>query len=530
MSSFSPRPGRMLGNVELLENMFGVHDSIFSFVCPSPICLPITRSMLANSNSVAMLDPEKPHIVSSDDEDLPISVSSNDEPQAADKDIVSPDDEDLPIFGPGFPAESPADTIPGFPAESADPSVKSIDRTGSDTDDEFDSCVDHSMFRWQHFACSDSWTSKVYDSLSTLQIANLIQRGTIEYGDDCSGARAPLEALCQFMTKLAKEDIILHIKDKFASECPGPDGDGPRKFIAVQCPPEIMFNTVHRGTAACGMDVYTGKRVLIPTQITVYSTGWVCRDTSTINCHPRPLLPPGHPEVVAGTAGASSQTLASSLKYVEIFRPEIALLENLVNKKNILIATNALKATGGYSTCVLLCDSRSFSVPMSRRRLYILAVQTHLLTAHLGELVSQLRDIIKKIPPVSNTSLPKLLDAADGPSRAAGPSRPDGPSRPRWPLMTRRRLKTKQWVRHHNYIKKNGTLKARQRSSGRSYRDLLWLHRCLLAARSSSVFIGRLQCKVALIPVSTTLCGTSPTPPTSAAPRIHFCQVWLHVP
>ena len=472
--------------------MLGVHDSIFSFVCPSPICLPITRSamfqfvsfgcmiqsfhlFLANSNSVAMLDPEKPHIVSSDDEDLPISVSSNDEPQAADKDIVAPDDEDLPIFGPGFPAESPADTIPGFPAESADslstlqianligpgfpaesadPSVKSIDRTGSDTDGEFDSCVDHSMFRWQHFACSDSWTSKVYDSLSTLQIANLIQRGTIEYGDDCSGARAPLEALCQFMTKLAKEDIILHIKDKFASESPGPDGDGPRKFIAVQCPPEIMFNTVHRGTAACGMDVYTGKRVLIPTQITVYSTGWVCRDTSTINCHPRPLLPPGHPEVVAGTAGASSQTLASSLKYVEIFRPEIALLENLVNKKNILIATNALKAMGGYSTCVLLCDSRSFSVPMSRRRLYILAVQTHLLTAHLGELVSQLRDIIKKIPPVSNTSLPKLLDEADGASRAAGPSRPDGPSRPRWPLMTRRRLKTKQWVRHHNYIRK----------------------------------------------------------------------------
>ena len=64
---------------------------------------------------------------------------------------------------------------------------------------------------------------------------------------------------------------------------------------------------------------------------------------------------------------------------------------------------------GGYSTCVILADSRSFSVPMSRRRLYLLAVQTHRLLAPLGELVSQLIGIAAKIPPVS---LPMLLDAA----------------------------------------------------------------------------------------------------------------------
>ena len=105
----------------------------------------------------------------------------------------------------------------------------------------------------------------------------------------------------------------------------------------------------------------------------------------------------------AGKAGASSQTLDSS-QYIKSHRPDLALLENLVNKRKILIAIRALKAMGGYSTCVLLIDSRTFAVPMSRRRMYLLAVRTHLLTAPLGELVSQLKEIAKKIPNISATS------------------------------------------------------------------------------------------------------------------------------
>ena len=137
-----------------------------------------------------------------------------------------------------------------------------------------------------------------------------------------------------------------------------------------------------------------------------------------MNRHRKRLLPGNHPDVRAGKAGASSQTLHNSLMYIKIHRPDIAILENIVNKKNIVIAIQALKKMGGYSTCVLLIDSRTFAVPMSRRRMYILAVRTHLLTVHLANLVSQLKDIAKMFPPFSSTSLPKLLDPQSPSSNA----------------------------------------------------------------------------------------------------------------
>ena len=408
-----------------------------------------------------MLDPAQPHSIPSS----PISVES----ACSHQDLFGAADS-VPIFQ--AVADAAADTVPwdptvgceahaaedalgGCAASSEDPSVELLDRTGSSAEDE--SYTQYSKLRstqnleelQEHVIGSSTWTSVVVDSLNQQQRSNLMLRREIRYGDDCSGARAPYEALCQLVTRLGHAGIEVPIEDMFASECPGRNGDGPRAFIEAQCPPAIIFDTVHRGIAACGKNLRTGERVVIPSELTVYTAGWVCRDISTMNRHRRPLLPGNHKEVVAGKAGASSQTLDSSLKYVRIFRPDIALLENLVNKKNILIATEALKAMGGYSTCVLLTDSRSFAVPMSRRRMYLLAVRTHLLTASLGELVSQLKDIAKKIPPVSDTSLPKLLDEEG-----------TGVSIQRMSLKARFRLamdtgerKRRKWSGHHDQIR-----------------------------------------------------------------------------
>ena len=216
-------------------------------------------------------------------------------------------------------------------------------------------------------------------------------RTSIQYGDDCSGARAPLEALCQLVTKLATAaKIEIYLEDKFASECPGADGDGPRAFMHAQRAPDIIFDIVHRVTSAMWNNWYTSKLGQIP-KIDVYCAGWVCRDVSTMSTHRRPLLPGSHRKVVAGKASASSQTLDSSIQYITVFRPGIVLLEIMVNTKSIAIAVAALRAVGGYSTCVILTDSRSWDVCMSRRRLYLLAIQRHLLAAPLGELVSAQR-------------------------------------------------------------------------------------------------------------------------------------------
>ena len=87
---------------------------------------------------------------------------------------------------------------------------------------------------------------------------------------------------------------------------------------------------------------------------------------------------------------------------------------------------------------MILADSRSFGVCMSRRRLYLLAARTHLLLAPLGELVSQLKDIAAKISPVS---LPMLLDAA--PASTAT----------RWRVALDTGEKNREWKGQHDKIR-----------------------------------------------------------------------------
>jgi site-specific DNA-cytosine methylase len=342
-----------------------------------------------------------------------------------------------------------------------------LDRTGSSAGDE--SLFDTDYLRDQihalnqaefleHVTCNSHWATIVYGALNSLQRANLECHRKIQYGDDCSGARAPYEALCQLVTLLRHKGIpMVPIEDMFASECPGCEGDGPRTFINMQCRPNIMFESVHRGASTCGTDLHTQKHVDIPTNIMVYAAGWVCRDVSTMSNSRKELLPGNHAKVRNGNAGASSQTLDSSMQYIKRHRPTIAVLENIVNHRNISIARQALKTMGGYSTCVLLIDSRTFSVPMSRRRMFILAVRTHMLLVPLGDLVSQLKDIamqLNDIAPVSETSLSKVLDAV--PHRMSSPSKRCTEA----PLM-RRGKKCCQWRWHHNHIQRVCDLPAR---------------------------------------------------------------------
>ena len=179
-----------------------------------------------------------------------------------------------------------------------------LDRIGSSAGDE--SLFDTDYLRDQihalnqtefleHVTCNSHWATIVYGALNSLQRANLECRRKIQNGDDCSGARAAYEALCQFVTLLRQKGIpMVPIEDMFASECPGCDGDGPRTFINMQCRPKIMFESVHRGASTCGMDLHTGKHVAIPTNVTVYTAGWVCRDVSTMSNHFKELLPGNH--------------------------------------------------------------------------------------------------------------------------------------------------------------------------------------------------------------------------------------------
>ena len=427
--------------------------------CPSACwigpgtCKDMSASFQFRSNYLASmigLDPSRPHDVLSDDD--AISVAS-DPPEAAVETGSAPDLGAGSVLAEHAPSSSSRQSVCFFvetgsapdlgagsvlaePIPPTDLAVLATDLTIVPKDL---SVLDRATTK---AVVVNAWASIVVDTLSPLQMDNLRSRQEIRYGDDCSGARAPYEALSQFVTLLDQAGISMTIEDMFASECPGPDGDGPRKFIDAQCNPTIMFKTVHRGDRPCGMNLRTGMPATIPANLTVYTAGWVCRDVSTMNCHRKPLLPRDHPKVKSGKAGASSQTLDSSIRYIKDHRPDIALLENLANKKNISIAIKALKDVGGYNTCVLLRDSRTFAVPMSRRRMYILAVQTHLLLCSLGQLPSQLMDIAQKIP---RRSLPGLLDAAI-------PGPPSANARLRVAMATGEKVDRK-WKLQHDKIR-----------------------------------------------------------------------------
>jgi site-specific DNA-cytosine methylase len=353
-----------------------------------------------------MSDPHAPHFVPSS----PCCIDSSD----AETDLF--DD---------VPADVTADSRPIFGTELADaetvhPSIQSqigLDRSNwtypdSSFETQYLKLRSTKVLEEIQYGEATPWTQWLMDSLNHLQRANLLMRQLVRYGDDCSGARAPLEALCQLVTRLELEGCSMNIEDLFASECPGKAGDGPRAFIDAQHGggPSIMFSTVHRGKELRGLDMRTGKHVDIPANLTVYCAGWVCRDVSTVNQHRKELLSGTHRKVKAGKAGASSQTLDSSLLYIDTHRPCIVLLENLTFKLNRVIPIRALMAMRGYSTCVLLIDSRTFHVSMSRRRMYILAIRTEWLTAPLGKFVLQLKDIAKKIPPLATGNLVKMLD------------------------------------------------------------------------------------------------------------------------
>ena len=201
------------------------------------IILTFSKSILAS-----MLDPERPHSIPSS----PISIQSDGDsifgesaPIFGHHSTICELPDTIPDPGPGFLTPICKLRGPATSSEDEDLSVQSLDRTGSLVDsDSLDHAAQCKFEQW--VARSAKWIEACLAviALDPMMAANLVQRDVIEYGDDCSGARAPYEALCQFVTKLrqtAFSSIRLH--DNFASECPGSDGDGPRAFIAAQCPP-----------------------------------------------------------------------------------------------------------------------------------------------------------------------------------------------------------------------------------------------------------------------------------------------------
>ena len=101
-------------------------------------------------------------------------------------------------------------------ALSEDPSINFCDRTGSSLDSQLRSNED--LKQPEEIAhCKSAWASFVVESLDTIQKSNFMRRKVIRYGDDCSGARGPFDALCKCSMNLCMNSMEVHVEGVLAS-------------------------------------------------------------------------------------------------------------------------------------------------------------------------------------------------------------------------------------------------------------------------------------------------------------------------
>jgi site-specific DNA-cytosine methylase len=242
---------------------------------------------------------------------------------------------------------------------------------------------------------SDTWVARYLQKMRSVspegvsQLLRLAGR-SLKYGDDCSGARAVLRSLADIVAGFSRQlgvDVV--VDDRFASEHPGPQGDAPRFFLTLNTSPAVLFTDMTRrkmvkvqgpdGTklALSGADVYTGSSVTME-HVDVYVAGYVCKDLSTMNNHQKALAAsPGDPR-----AGASSHTLHASLLYITTHQPKIVILENVFNRKALVVFLEILNKQlrpHGYLFHVFVLNSLNFHMS-SRTRIWAIGVNTRKVT------------------------------------------------------------------------------------------------------------------------------------------------------
>ena len=185
-------------------------------------------------------------------------------------------------------------------------------------------------------SCANWWVMPLVQELDRLnestnpdKIFSRVWDGELErYGSDCSGVDAPFRGMEAIAAHLKTMGITYPLKNLFGSECVGPKGEAARKFMALNGPPEVLFDDMTARDLE-GPDHYSGKQVETPANLTWYTAGFVCVDQCSENVtHRKPLQ-----SELTASSGESTKTLLAAIRYIRHFRPARFLLENPYKKK-----------------------------------------------------------------------------------------------------------------------------------------------------------------------------------------------------
>lgn len=192
----------------------------------------------------------------------------------------------------------------------------------------------------------------------------------------CSGTESPLIAL-QLLSKALEEDgeVPFRINHVFSAEI-DPVKQG---YIERNFQPNILFRDVREfipDNAETATTAY-GAQVSIPDQIDLLIAGFVCKDLSRLNSHPKGLE----------DEGESGDTWLAIYSYTRRFRPSIVLIENVQNTIEFWNSFESKWTDIGYESSWLYRDTKNFYLPQTRKRMYMIAINKDLYGQNVDEAV-----------------------------------------------------------------------------------------------------------------------------------------------
>ena len=194
----------------------------------------------------------------------------------------------------------------------------------------------------------------------------------ISLGTDATGANGPYFCMEGAKVALAQEGVTLHVALEFGSEDPGPNGDVPRLFNKLNCPPTVMFSDMNkrRRSGPATADRAEGCGMALTRPCDVYFAGTECKDLSNANTTSKKELD----WEITDQSGNSTLTLHSSCDFVETWQPAVVFMEQVYRILVIKLILAKMRGMGIYDVEIFKTDNLQFGLSNTRPRIAGVAV------------------------------------------------------------------------------------------------------------------------------------------------------------
>ncbi|KAJ9627044.1 hypothetical protein H2203_003504 [Taxawa tesnikishii (nom. ined.)] len=236
------------------------------------------------------------------------------------------------------------------------------------------------------------------------KVSNHLQSRPLRVATMCSGTEAPLLALemvNDVMKILSKE--AFHLEHLFSAEI----DPFKQAYIERNFQPPIIFRditeiTKAKDTTHTATTVY-GAQVRIPDNLDLVIAGTSCKDFSGLNAHQKGLA----------DGGESGDTFHAVLKYAELYRPRILILENVFNAPWDAMLEEYERI--GYQVGGVLVDTKDFYLPQTRQRGYMVCLDKNHLASDTNA-AERWTDLMRKFKRPASSSISAFLQPNDDPS------------------------------------------------------------------------------------------------------------------